>query len=506
MHHGSSRRRFLKSAATTGAIAGLGDLSFLTQLRSVSAEEAKPQPKGVQLNAEIAPLVRLLEETPREKLLEEVAARIKAGLNYQELLAALLLAGVRNIQPRPHVGFKFHAVLVVNSAHLASLASPDSQRWLPIFWALDYFKDAQADDAREGDWTMAAVDESAVPSASQARAMFLKGMDNWDEAAVDVAAAGLARSAGLDEIFEILFRYGARDFRDIGHKAIFVANSLRTLNCIGHQHAEPVVRSLAYALLMHEGDNPAQRDDSADRPWRKNVERAKAIRPAWLDGKLDSAATSDMLAALRQGDENETADKVVELLNREVSPQSIWDAQFVGAGELLARKPGIVALHAVTTSNALRYAWNVSDSDDTRRMLLLQNASFLSMFRQAMGKNIGNTRLDEMQPVAPTASGDAAVGEIFADINRDKMAAAGKTLAYLDANPDPRAFIEAARLMIFLKGSNAHDYKFSSAVLEDYQNVSAPWRARFLASSVFNLRGSQGADNALVQRTRAALS
>jgi hypothetical protein len=34
------------------------------------------------------------------------------------VLAALLLAGVRNIQPRP-VGFKFHAVLVVNSAHLA---------------------------------------------------------------------------------------------------------------------------------------------------------------------------------------------------------------------------------------------------------------------------------------------------------------------------------------------------------------------------------------------------
>ena len=59
--------------------------------------------------------------------------------------------------------------------------------------------------------------------------------------------------------------------------------------------------------------------------------------------------------------------------------------------------------------------------------------------------------------------------------------------------------------MIFLKGNNAHDYKFSSSVLEDYQNVSPGWRGRYLASSVFNLRGSRGADNALVQRTRAAL-
>ncbi|MGI8782871.1 MAG: hypothetical protein ACR2L2_04365 [Acidobacteriota bacterium] len=118
--------------------------------------------------------MRLLEETPRQRLLEEVAARIKRGLSYDELLAALLLAGVRNIEPRP-VGFKFHAVLVVNSAHLASLASPGSDRWLPIFWALDYFKDSQARDAREGDWTMGKVSESLVPPAHKAPASFHPG-------------------------------------------------------------------------------------------------------------------------------------------------------------------------------------------------------------------------------------------------------------------------------------------------------------------------------------------
>jgi hypothetical protein len=79
--------------------------------------------KTLRISAELEPSVRLLEETTRERLLEEVGARIRRGLSYQKVLAALLLAGVRNIQPRP-VGFKFHAVLVVNSAHLASIASP----------------------------------------------------------------------------------------------------------------------------------------------------------------------------------------------------------------------------------------------------------------------------------------------------------------------------------------------------------------------------------------------
>jgi hypothetical protein len=507
MFEGASRRRFLQNATAIGAVAGLGDLAFLSRLKPVSAAEAQPAANMVRLNGDIEPVVRLLEDTPREKLLEEVAARIHAGLSYRDLLAALLLAGVRNVQPRPEVGFKFHAVLVVNSAHLASMASPDAERWLPIFWALDHFKDAQAQDKREGDWTMRPVDEARVPTASKARAAFTEAMDRWDVEATDAAIAGLARTAGVNEIFEIMFRYGARDFRAIGHKAIFVANSMRTLNCIGHEHAEPVLRSLAYALLAHEGDSPADRDGTPDRPWRHNAERAKRIRPDWLEGRVDPAATTEMLATLREANEDEAAEKVVELLNRKIAPQAVWDALFVGAGELLVRQPGIVALHAMTSSNALRYAFDTTDNDDTRRMLLLQNASFVSMFRQAMSSrgSVKPYKLDEMQPVSLEAEGPKAVEEIFADVSGDKMKAAGKVLAYLQANPEPKELIDAARLLIFLKGNNAHDYKFSSAVLEDYQHVSPAWRGRFLASSVFNLRGAGGPDNALVQRTRSAL-
>ena len=97
----------------------------------------------VQLSADIEPLVRLIEDTARDRLLEAVAERIRGGPATSEMLAALMLAGVRGIKPRP-VGFKFHAVLVINSAHLASLAAQDRDRWLPLFWALDNFKASQA--------------------------------------------------------------------------------------------------------------------------------------------------------------------------------------------------------------------------------------------------------------------------------------------------------------------------------------------------------------------------
>jgi hypothetical protein len=505
MFRPTTRRRFLQATATGSALLGLGDLSFLSRLRPVSAAEAGLDPKLVRLGPDIEGTVRLLEETPRDRLLEEVADRIHKGLTYREVLAALMLAGVRNVQPRPQVGFKFHAVLVVNSAHLASLSSPDAERWLPIFWALDYFKDSQAATQRESGWRMGPVDEAKVPLARKARQAFTEAMDNWDEAAADAAVAGLARTTGSHEVFELFCRYGARDFRAIGHKAIFVANSWRTLQCIGWQHAEPVLRSLAYALVAHEGDNPAHRDGDPDRPWRRHAGLAGKIRPEWQEGKPDAAATADLLATLRQGSDADAGSKVVELLNRGVAPQSLWDALFTGAGELLMRQPGIIGLHTLTSTNALAYAYRASGNDETRRLLLLQNAAFLPLFRATMesrGGALKERRIDQMEPAAGEAP---TVERLFAEVSKDRPAAARQALLYLKDRPQPKELIDAARVLVFLKGNDSHDYKFSSALLEDYYHVSPAWRNRYLAAGMFQLRGSGGPDNHLVQRTRAAL-
>ena len=504
----TTRRRFIETALAGGALSGLLDLDFgaLGRLPRVSADDTKTDGRVVKLSPDIEPLVRLVEETPREKLLEEVAARIRQGTTYKEVLAALLLAGVRNIQPRP-VGFKFHAVLVVNSAHLAAISSPEEHRWLPIFWALDHFKNSQAQDVREGDWTMAPVDESALPDAAKASDLFIEAMNEWDEAKADAASAGLARTGKPEAVYELFSRFGCRDFRDIGHKAIYVANSWRTLDCIGWQYAEPVLRSLAYALLERGGDNPAKQDLAADRPGKQNLERAKTIRDGWQEGKLDDQATSDLLATLHSASVDDACQQVVTMLNGGVSPQSIWDAILVSSGELLARLANIVSLHSVTSSNALFYGYRANNDDATRRILLLQGAAFVPLFRAALqGRGqVAEVDLRTLEPAAVSTSQEG-LGEIFAEVKSDPMTAARKTLGYLQQQGDAKAFIDAARLLTFFKGDNAHDYKFSSALLEDYGNLSPGWRDRYLASGVFNLRGSGEGDNQLVQRTRAALA
>ena len=495
------RRSFLRGAGCAAAWAGLG---FLEQLPLVTAQEAKMAKGAVRFHADIEPLVRLMEDASRERVLEEVAARIRKGTSYQEILAALFLAGVRNIQPRP-VGFKFHAVLVVNSAHLASLASADSERWLPIFWAIDQFKSSQARDVQEGDWTLGAVDEARVPDSHKAKAALIEALDNWDEPAADAAIVGMTRTAGAHEIFEVLAKYGARDFREIGHKEIYVANSFRLLEVIGWQHAEPVLRSLVYAIVDRNGDkNPSKNDLPADRPYRRNLEKVGEISANWLNGKANGDATREMLKAIRDGAAVDTSAKVVELLNKGVAAQSIWDAIFDGAGELLMRQPGILSLHATTFTNACHYSWQRCRDEETRRLLLLQNAAFMPLFRG--GSKDKGIHIDTLEPLETKANGAEAVEEIFADVSKDKLAASRKILAWLKKNPDPKPLADAGRRLIFLKGRDSHDYKFSSAVMEDYKAMAPEWRDRYLAASAFFLRGSGDSDNDLVKRTRAALS
>ena len=85
---------------------------------------------------------------------------------------------------------------------------------------------------------------------------------------------------------------------------------------------------------------------------------------------------------------------------------------------------------------------------------------------------------------------------------RYRLTAARKVLAYAKANPAPKELIDAARLLIFFKGNNAHDYKFSSAVMEDYATLASPWRERYLAASVYNLKGLRGASRQWTRETK----
>jgi hypothetical protein len=497
------RRRFLQMASAIGLGAELGPFSELLSITPARAEDARLQPEMVKFRPEIEPVVRLIEDTPRDQALEVVIAQLKKGLSYKNLLAGLFLAGIRNIKPRP-VGFKFHAVMVINSAHVLGQSAAVTERLLPLLWALDNFKSSQAQDVKEGDWVLGPVDETHLPKPHQARESLTAALEKWDAGAADAAVAALCRSAGAAETMEPLWRAGVRDQRDIGHKAIFTAQSWRTLQTIGWEHAEPVLRSLVFGMLDLQGDARPRPVG----PYESNLENAAKIRADWTLGRDDPAATQALLQVMRQATPEEAWAEAVKLLNQGIAPGSLWDAAILAACELIMHRPGIIAIHATTATNALHYIYSASGDDTTRRLALLQAIGWQPMYRGRVNL-IDSAGIDALKPSpdVTVSAGDEAIGEIFAAISQDRKKAGAMAMAYLARGGSPDLIFDAARRMIFHKGKDSHDYKYGAALWEECLWSTDPrWRNPMVVASMFNFPGAKTADSPLMIRAREALA
>jgi hypothetical protein len=497
------RRRFLQMASALGLGAELGPWESLRMITPVRAADARLEPEMVVFRPEIEPTVRLIEETPRERIIEAGIIELKKGLSYKNLLAGLFLAGIRNIKPRP-VGFKFHAVMVINSAHVLGQASAVTERLLPLLWALDNFKASQAQDVKEGDWVLAPVDECRLPKFHQAREEFIRAMEVWDPEAADGAIAALCRSSGAAHTMEPLWRMAVRDQRNIGHKAIFAAQSWRTLQTIGWEHAEPVLRSLVFGMLDLQGDTRPRPVG----PYEANLEIAPKIRQEWQVGSEDPAATRALLQVIRQSTPEAASAEAVKMLNKGVSPGSLWDAAVLAACELLMQAPGILALHATTSTNALHYIYTTSGDDLTRRLALLQAVGWQPLFR-GRTKLTDATGIDALSPetAGSASNGDEAVGEIFATVNQDRKKAGAKALSYLAHGGSSDLIFDAARRMIFHKGRDSHDYKYGAALWEEFLWSTEPkWRNPMVAAAMSNFPGAKTPDSPLMTRAREALA
>jgi hypothetical protein len=494
-----NRRHVLRSAAM-GVGASFAGWPGLQAITPRSAAAMRVDPEVANFRPEIEPIVAWIERTPRSELFDQTVTKLREGLSYRDLMAGLFLAGIRNIKPRP-VGFKFHAVMVINSAHLLGQSAADSERLLPMFWALDNFKASQAEDIKEGDWTLGRVDEARLPGATSARSELERAFENWDSDAADSATAALCRAAGASDTMEVFWRCAVRDYRNIGHKPIFAMQCWRTLQAIGWSNAEPVLRSLAFGLLDPQGDS----NPEPVGPYAANLERAAKFREGWSIGKADAEATLALLDTIRHASSDDSSAAVLKAINDGVAPESIWDAILLSGQEIMLRAPGIIPLHSVTAASALHYIYGAAGDPTTRKLALLQAAGWVPLYRERLGL-VAESVIDRLDSNHREAVSAEALAQILDAVHRDRVEAAKLAAGYFDAGGSPADFFAAARRLIFLKGTDSHDYKFGAACIEEFERASDPrWRPALAASILSKVPDPSQPDSPLMIRAREAV-
>jgi len=378
----------------------------------------------------------------------------------------LFLVGIRNVNPRPP-GFALHCVFVMHSAHQLSLEAPASMRHLPLFFALDQFKASQA---RDKDYTMGEL-SGVMPSPDRALAELDRGLENWEFDRAERAAAVLARTAGAHEVFSVFWKHGVRDYRNIGHKAIYVANAYRTLETIGWRYAEPVLRSIALALCDFGPETKMNGFGFADQTWNVNLKRAMQAVPI---GESKESDVTGIVAAIRSAAPNEACADAAARLSKGATASSVWDAIHLASAELTTRLAGggvITGIHAASAANAMHFAWQSAGDARTRWLILLQAAGWMAQFRVA--------------------------GEQRADIKKADITS-------VTEGPS-RAEIGLELSNVITKANEVHFYKFPVAIAEDYHLVSERWRPAFASALKHYTKKASDPDIPAMQQAKALL-
>jgi hypothetical protein len=100
----------------------------------------------------------------------------------------------------------------------------------------------------------------------------------------------------------------------------------------------------------------------------------------------------------------------------------------------------------------------------------------------------------------PATDENSDLETLFDKIGTDKLAAAQAVLNLSQQSSVANQLIQRARELVFLKGNDAHDYKFSSAALEDYYQIDPTWRPRYLAGCSYLLHGEGEQTTSLAKR------
>src|SRR5215831_15540828 len=510
----TTRRRFLQTVAGAASL-GLPDLPLLGELAAFSAE---PPPATMRFGTDLEPVVRLIEETPRNRGVAVFIDQLRRGLPYRRFLAAVFFAGIRRSRSH-HDVYKIHAV------HQVSLDVRPEERLLPLFWALHGYKKHQEDFPRP----LLTELKGALPAPEKAGAELADAMERSDANRAERALVALARNQGAPQTLEQLWVYGLRNLGAGGHAAILVANCFRALETIGWQEAEQALRFVVQDLYLLSAQKP-------DLYWPANTARADRhldrLPPTWAAGKADPAATRELFALLREGEAEPACDLAIKQFRRGVGAQALWDAVHLATAELMVRHKsgwGLASrpLHANTSTNALHYAFRTCTAPRTRLLAMLQGVAWAASRTGSDLPDLRDVKITELLAAPVPAGAEEAVAEVFALLpsRTSRWDAEGKkaVLGYGKREEADEAsrkvfvlarewkevvpqFMQTAHSWLCRKASDdAHEYKFLAAILEDAACVSSAWQPHLLAASVHYFHGKQTPDNPVMQHVQEAL-
>ena len=377
-----SRREFLQQVGRGMLVAGVGySTAFDLGLTPAMADET---PAALTFGP-LEPLVRMLQDTAPEQMLPAVVARLKAGLELRELVAAAALANARTFGGEDYVGF--HTMMALVPSYEMARELPAERRALPILKVL--YRNTNRCQEHGGHGS-----EVLHPIAANAAAAGVAGEDSLREAVrnkdLATAEALLARAVQVSPIdgFNLLLP-AIEDSFDV-HRIVMPHRAWQLIDLVGKENAETMLRqSVHYCVNLEKNQKFVEMCQPARELLPKLFDQHRLLSKPLGTRTADDAAIEVLSQTIFKGTAEQGAEAVAAALAEGFSPATVSEAISLAGNQLVLRDSGrranqtskgkpegsvhgdSIGVHACDTINAWRNMAQIANQRNTVACLLM---------------------------------------------------------------------------------------------------------------------------------------
>jgi hypothetical protein len=494
MKTNQTRRQFLGDVGR-GMVAATVGYSLASEL-GLAPALAADAPESLTFG-ELEPLVCLMQETPANKLLPQLAAKLKSGTELKRLVAAAALANARTFGGEDYVGF--HTMMALSpSLHLAR-ELPEGQQPLPVFKVLYRNTNRIQEHGGRKDEVLHPVTPAKISDAKPGEALRAAVRKKDVTGAEQMLIALAQRSA--DEAFNDVL-YAVHDNTEV-HRVVLPYRSWDLLDLIGREHAQTLLRqSVRYCVKAESWQHTATMDEP--RTLLPKMLEEHHLLDRQPGTRLAEDSWVDQLSqTIFKSKPAEAAEAAAAALEEGFAPDAIGEAISLAANQLILRDQGrtprdevpgkpvgsvhgdSIGVHACDSANAWRNMARVTNARNTFACLIL-GAYQVALDRTNRGGDFLNWQplpvkwhLDGIK----SAEADALLREADEAIRQNLQArAAAIVYRYGELGHAPRPVFDLMLRYAVSEDGALHAEKYYRTVSEEFAATRAAFRWRQLTA------------------------
>ena len=482
------RRDFLVDVGRGMLVASVG--SVLAQdLGLAPAALADEKARNLTFGA-LEPLVDLMQETPPDRLLPAVMARMKAGTEIRSLVAAAALANARAFGGQDYEGY--HALMALAPAYHMAQELPEAQRALPVLKVL-YRNTSHIQQMGCGHReAIRPVD----PAGATATVESLREAERRQDMDGAERAFAALMTGSLDGAYNDL-QYLVQDNADV-HRVVLAWRAWALLDLTGKEHAHTLLRqSVRYCVDQEANVRKYKQGDPLRTLLPRLLDQYKLLSRTPGERRPDDAWVLDLAHTIYAADRSKAADAVAAALADGVAAESIGEAISLAAHQLVLHDPGrkkadsdqkpvgsvhgaSVGVHASDSANAWR---NIARVSNRRNALASLIVGAYHTAGQAGGLNPQPYPLAEhresVKDVAPCDLLAEAESAIKAN---DQSRACALVHRHGETGGDARPAFDLLLRYAISEDGALHAEKYYRTVTEEFATTRPAFRWRHLAA------------------------